>query len=166
MKPRMLLALAVLLVLLMAGSLPAAADGATVPFEGFYDVSPRTVGVDQYGCTLDEFPSVGQATHLGSSTWYSDATSCLDFTTWTGTQTGTSIFTSVDGSQLIGTFSGVAEIVFEPFPHAVFNGNYWVTEGTGRFEGYVGQGVYEGTAILGLTGEITFEGTLTKPEKP
>ncbi|MFN2165667.1 MAG: hypothetical protein ACK2U9_05360, partial [Anaerolineae bacterium] len=85
-----------------------------------------------------------------------------------GTQSGTSVFTAANGDQLIGTFSGVAAIVTTPTgPVAEFSGTYWVTEGTGRFVGYTGTGVYWGTATLALpedTGELYFDGTLTKPE--
>jgi hypothetical protein len=164
----MLLALAMLRVLLMAGSVPAAADGPTVPFNAFYAMSPRIVGVDPQGCNIQELPGVGEATHLGRSTWYSDAKACLDPITMAGTQSGTSIFTAADGSQLIGTFSGVAAIVVGPGgPLAGFSGTYWVTGGTGRFAGYGGTGVYWGTALLlAGTGELYFEGTLTKPEQP
>jgi len=167
MKSKTILALTVLLILLAASSVPAAAGGATVPFEGYYAMSPLTVGVDPQGCLLQQLPGVGEATHLGQSTWYSDATACLDPTTMAGTQFGTSIFTAANGAQLIGTFSGVAAIVLTPAgPQAQFSGTYWVTSGTGRFEGYTGTGTYWGTATMTGTGELSFEGTLTKPEKP
>ena len=167
MKPRMLRVLAVLLVLLIASSVPAAAGGPTVPFKAFYMVSPTNEGTNEQGCNIHKFPSVGDATHLGEGTWYSDAITCMDSPT-TGTQSGTSIFTADNGAQLSGTFSGVAAFEFstgEPVAH--FSGTYWVTSGTGRLAGYTGTGKYWGTARpLAGAGEIYFEGTLTKPQKP
>ncbi len=155
MKPRMLLALAMLLVLLMAGSLPAAAGGATVPFKAFYAMSPQILGVDQ-GCLIQKLPGVGEATHLGESTFYSDAKSCLG--TWT--QSGDGTWTAANGDRLFGGFVG--EFSTAPDGSAQFDGTYYIDSGDGRFAGYTGTGVYWGTATLG-SGALYFEGTLTKP---
>jgi hypothetical protein len=165
MKARSFLLSALLLVLLLAGSIPAAAGGATVPFKAMYVMQPQVVGIDENGCNIQQLPGEGQATHLGDSTWYSDAVACIDPATMAGVQYGSSIFTAADGAQLIGTFSGVAKIVFGPAgPQAEFSGTYWVTEGTERLWGYTGSGKYWGTALLAVgTGELYFEGTLTKP---
>ena len=43
-----------------------------------------------------------------------------------------------------------------------FEGTYYIDGGDGRFEGYTGTGTYKGTAMGGL-GELSFEGTLSKP---
>jgi hypothetical protein len=167
MKARVILVPALLLVLLLAGSVPAAAGGVTrVPFLAFYSMQPVVVGVDENGCNIQQLPGEGRATHLGKSAWYSDAVACLDPATMEGVQFGTSIFTDADdGAQLIGAFSGVAKIVYGPAgPQAEFSGTYRVTEGTGRLLGYTGTGRYWGTAWLAEgTGELYFEGTLTRP---
>jgi len=168
MKTRIPLALAMIMILVVAGSAPVAAGETTVPFHAFFAMQPMIVGMDPQGCLIQELPGEGQATHLGRSAWYSDALACLDPTTMSGPQYGTSIFTAANGDQLIGTFSGIATIVMTPAgPLAEFSGTYWVTEGTGRFVGYTGTGAYWGTATASLpenTGELTFDGTLTKPE--
>jgi hypothetical protein len=155
----MLLALAMLLVLLVAGSVPAAAGGATVPFKAFYLVHPTVVGVDQYGCRLQQFPGEGEATHLGESLFYADAKSCPN-----GVQTGVGTWTAANGDQLFGGLEGIGYmIMIDGVLTAVFEGTYYMDGGTGRFEGYTGSGDYWGTAIPLVSGELYFEGTLTKP---
>jgi hypothetical protein len=162
MKLKMLLALAMLLVLLTAGSIPAAADGATVPFKAFYAMSPQIVGVDQQGCFIQKLPGIGEATHLGESTFYSGAKSCPG--TWI--QSGDGTWTAANGDKLYGGFLGTFELVETPDGlRAYFEGTYYMDEGDGRFAGYTGEGAYWGTALGGV-GELYFEGTLTKPEKP
>jgi hypothetical protein len=161
MKTRILLVLALVLVLIVAGSVSVAAKGAVVPFKAFYAMQPRVVGTDPQGCNIQELPGEGRATHLGKSTFYSDAVACPA----AGTQYGTLIFTAANGDQLIGAFSGVAAIVMTPAgPLAEFSGTGYVTGGTGRFAGYTGTLDYWGTAwpVQG-TGELYFDGTLTKP---
>jgi hypothetical protein len=168
MKTRILLALVMVLILTMAGSASVAAGGAVVPFRAFYAMHPMVVGEDEQNCNIQQLPGEGQATHLGTSTWYSDARACVDSETFSGTQFGSSIFTAANGDQLIGTFSGVATIRMTPTgPQAEFSGTAWVTEGTGRFAGYTGTLAYWGTAWPTQgTGELYFDGTLTKPKKP
>ena len=167
MKARIVLALAMVLMLTMAGSASVAADGATVPFKAYYSMLPRIVGPagpDYPGCVKQELPGTGQATHLGLSTWYSEATGCPA----AGTQFGSSIFTAANGDQLIGTFEGISSMAPDG-SQVEFSGTALVTEGTGRFAGYTGTLTYWGTAALAAsprTGELHFEGTLTKPEKP
>jgi hypothetical protein len=168
MKAR--IALAVAVTLIMVSSASVAADSAVVPFRAFYAMLPQIVGVDEQGCNIQKLPGEGQATHLGKSTWYSDAKACIFPPTMTGAQYGSSIFTAANGDQLIGTFSGVGAIVMTPSgPQALFSGTAYVTEGTGRFAGYTGTLNYWGTAWLAtvpMTGELYFDGTLTKPERP
>ena len=151
MKARIVLALAVILIMVSSGSV--AAGGATVPFRASYAMLPEIVGPDGQGCIIQKLPGTGQATHLGRSTWYSDAKACET----SGTQSGTSIFTAANGDRLIGTFSGITAIRMTPAgPEAEFSGTAWVTEGTGRFAGYTGTLAYWGTASLAaspMTGE-------------
>lgn len=160
MKTRVLLVLAMVLVLIVAGSASVTAKGAVVPFKAFYVMHPVATPIGN-GCLNQQLPGEGQATHLGNSTFYSDAVACPDL----GTQSGTLIFTAANGDQLIGAFSGVAAIVPTPSgPKAEFSGTGSVIEGTGRFAGYTGALDYWGTAwpVQG-TDELYFDGTLTKP---
>ena len=159
MKTKTLIMLALILVLVLAASAPRAAlaDDAVVPFKGTYDMSPQNAGVDPNGCNIQQMPGVGQATHLGESTLYSEALACPA----TLTQSGSLLFTAADGSQLIGHFSG--KISFASYPTVTFWGDYWITEGNGRFDGYTGSGVYWGSSVMGSgKGIITFDGLLFK----
>ncbi len=152
----------------MVDDASVAAKDATVPFKASYAMLPRIVGPDpdNPGCQIQELPGTGRATYLGDSTWYSDAIGCPE----KGTQSGSSIFTAENGDQLIGTFSGVSVMGGTPAePQVEFSGTAWVTEGTGQFVGYTGTLAYSGTVALAaspMTGELTFDGMLTKPEKP
>lgn len=159
MKARFVLVLALLLVLLMAGSIPAAAGGVTVPFKAFYAMSPLITGVDPQGCFIQQLPGVGQATHLGDSTWYSDATACPG--TWI--QSGDATWTAANGDRLFGGFLGQFSLTSDGT--ALFEGAYYIEDGDGRFADYTGAGLYHGSAKAGV-GELYFDGTLTKPEKP
>src|SRR5512142_2506442 len=102
MKTKLVLTLIMILVLLVAGGVPVMADDSTVPFEAFYAMSPRIVGVDPQGCNIQQLPGVGEATHLGNSTWYSDARACPG--TWM--QFGDATWTAANGDKLYGGFSG------------------------------------------------------------
>lgn len=159
MNAKKLYLLALVVVLLVSAGAPgvASADGAVVPFKGTYDMSPQNVGVDPNGCNIQHMPGVGQATHLGESTLYSEALACPA----TLTQSGSLLFTAADGSQLSGHFSG--KISFEEFPTVKFWGAYEITDGNGRFDGYTGSGFYTGSSVLGSgKGIITFDGVLVK----
>jgi hypothetical protein len=160
MKTKTLFMLALSLALILASSAPTAAiaKGAVVPFKATYDMSPRIVGVDANGCNIQELPGVGQATHLGESTFYSDAAACPR----TLTQSGDMEFTAANGDRLFGYFSG--SIAFTQPGIADFWGTYSITSGTGRFEGVTGTGIYWGSAQLapGGKGILYFDGTLNK----
>jgi hypothetical protein len=159
MKTRILLVVA--LALVMAGILsvaPAAAGDAVVPFRATYTMHPRIVGATPDGCNIQELPGEGQATHLGLSTFYSDAVACFA----TLTQSGDMLFTAANGDELHGSFEGSLD--FYAPGYVRFWGSYSITDGTGRFEGVTGTGSYEGTAELVPDGEgiLNLEGTLTK----
>lgn len=146
---------------------------ATVPFIGHYTTYPE-VTEPVNGVFEDiPIPSVGKATHLGKSTWYSESDVNFNIPN-TGPQVcgagevyqdGSSIFTAADGSQLIGEFLGWSYYVDPTHPFAGC-GDYWINEGTGRFVGATGSGTYSYivTIIDGvLVGELDFIGTLTNP---
>lgn len=137
---------------------------ATVPFKGVYTTHPVITEIDpNTGTMTAEIPSEGTATHLGKSTWYSDSqvfNIFIEPPLWD--QTGTSIFTAADGSQLIGTFVGTTGPEGDsPFAGS---GTYVITSGTGRFEGATGSGTYWYVAAPDLsTAHLEFTGTLTNP---
>ena len=162
MKTRIFLTLAIVLALVAASgaSTVATAADAEVPFKGTYMMHPKLVGVVD-GCNIQQLPGEGEATHLGLSTWYSDAIACPA----TLTQSGDLLLTAANGDQLYGGFAG--SLAFSPdFSSVEFWGEYWIDGGTGRFEGNTGTGIYWGTAQLaaggGGEGIIDIEGTLTK----
>jgi hypothetical protein len=155
--------LAMLLVLLTAGSVPAAASDTRVPFVAFYSMHPLMVGVDDNGCNLQQLPGEGRATHLRDSTFYSDAKACPG--TWV--QSGDGVWTAANGDHLFGEFLGTFRIVMTADgPTAEFEGAYDIHAGDGQFDGYTGTGVYWGSALIGQNpgaGELYFLGTLTRP---
>lgn len=145
-KTLLMLALAMVLAAASNASTVATAAGAEVPFKATYMMHPKPVG-EINSCIIQELPGEGNATHLGLSTFYSDAIACTD----TLTQAGDMLFTAANGDQLFGGFAG--SIAFSPdFLSVDFWGYYWITGGTGRFEGVTGGGTYWGTAKLGLVG--------------
>lgn len=161
MKTKNLLILA--LILVMAGSPSvgsAAASGAEVPFKAAVHNSTVVSVVDN--CHGKGIPGLllqvtgeGYATHLGETTWYTDDMwGCFD-----GTQGGTMEFTAANGDQLFGAFVGTWTDV-PPAP-VTFQGIFWITGGTGRFEGVTGTGNYSGTSSRG-DHMLYFDGSLTK----
>lgn len=158
MKTKTLIMLALVLALVLAASAPraASADEAVVPFKASYATAFAILGVDSNGCNIQRITGVGQATHMGESTLYSDAVGCPA----TQTQTGSLLFTAADGDELWGTFAGKLRL---EFPIVYFWGNYVMTDGSGRFDENTGAGSYTGSAnLLTGTGTITFEGELYK----
>lgn len=154
MKTNSLLVLATILVVLAAGSAPmlASAGDAVVPFKASYIPEPKIVGMVN-GCLVQKLPATGQATHLGESAFYSDALACMD-----GTQTGTMEFTAANGDKLYGYFAGT----HAGYPGPVeFGGTFWITGGSGRFEGVTGTGSDWGKSGVGLH-ELYFDGRLFK----
>ncbi len=163
-KRRFIPLLTIFLVLVMASGtwMSASAKGAEVPFHGYYVTYPKIVGVDQNGCNIQEIDAVGQATHLGESTWHSDALACRS--TWK--QSGSITFTADNGDLLNMMFDGTFTVIISSTgPTAVFQGSYTITGGNGRFYEMGGSGAYWGSSSLlpGGTGEIYFDGTLEKP---
>lgn len=133
------------------------AGGATVPFKVECTTYPE---VDDSGfpILIVTIPADCIGTHLGISDWYGDT--LVDLTVYPALQTGTMEFTAANGAQLFGNIDG------EAIPNDIggfdYWGDYWITSGTGRFEGYTGSGIYYGGAGGGV-GTLTFEGTLTRP---
>jgi hypothetical protein len=161
MKTKTLLILAMILV--MAGSLSvstAAASGAEVPFKSTIHPSPQLSVVDN--CRgkgipglFGPIPGEGYATHLGKVTWYADMWACFD-----GTQFGIMEFTTANGEQLFGEFEGTWTGM-PPGP-VTFQGTFWITSGTGRFEGVTATGTYSGTSEEAVSSILFFDGRLRK----
>jgi len=109
----------------------------------------------------------GVATLIGASTWYGP--SFGDFTKVPPVQTGTAWFTAANGDQFLMTYAGIALPGPDPVFDIAFEGNFSISDGTGRFAGATGAGTYEGIASSSLAiGEITYDGTITvvKPPDP
>ncbi|MFN2165666.1 MAG: hypothetical protein ACK2U9_05355 [Anaerolineae bacterium] len=156
MKTRIPLALALILVLVVAGSAPVAAAGATVPFRAALQTYPEETGFDPAtGILTMDVPGEGRATHLGrsvfESTAYINTYSPLPYPQLTY---GTLI--AANGDRLNVDMAGTVV----PFAG---EGSWEVSAGgTGRFAGVTGAGIY----WYGFDGEewhLYFEGTLTKP---
>lgn len=141
--------------------------GPTVPFNATYQTKPKIVVPPPFIGL--EIPGKGNGLHLGKSTWYSN--SQVNVTVFPFQQTGDMTFTAADGSTLIGHFAGIGLPVADVATHKVtFEGDYWITGGTGRFTGATGSGTYSGWAELeGLApgtvgvGQVAFVGVLHNP---
>ncbi len=161
MSKRISIVLAIVLVLTLAGGawMSASARGAVVPFKGYYITHPTFAGFDPAGCFIQHITAEGDATHLGTSTWYGETHNCRD--TWK--LTGWITFTADNGDLLQMYCSGTSSI--NPNGYITYQGPYTITGGTGRFAGSGGTGTFWGKASLvpGMPGEISFDGTLEKP---
>jgi len=79
------------------------------------------------------------------------------------------VFTAANGDQFLMTFAGITGPGPDLVVDTAFQGDFTISDGTGRFAGATGEGTYEGTASTTLgTGEITYDGTITvvKPTDP
>lgn len=150
----------------IASDVSVADRDATVPFNATYVTAPKVIDPPPF--LVMEIPGKGKGLHLGKSAWFSN--SQVNFTVFPPAQTGDMVFTAANGSTLIGHYWGLVQ----PDPNnpqgVLFNGDYLITSGTGRFEGATGSGVYSGKAALPNTnpgtvgeGSVTFEGELNKP---
>lgn len=99
---------------------------------------------------------IGEASHLGPTTYVSDSE--VDF--YTSIQCGRATFTADNGDQVRIEYSG--GFTFDPADgNITFAGDWWVTGGTGRFVRATGGGSYEGTANAFVQrGEVSFLGDL------
>jgi hypothetical protein len=163
MKTKSVLALVMILVLLMAGSAPAAANDAEVPFSTMVMVQPTFAGpliIDGkvVGFRLSS-TGYGEVMHLGSTTWHADM--WVNTTTTPATLGGDMVFTAANGDTLTGSYLGTHG---EPLPginHSV--GEFVITGGTGRFANVTGGGKFEGFHPLDDSpGPVYFWGTLSK----
>jgi hypothetical protein len=168
MKPRMLLALAMILVLLVAGSAPVAAKdtaGPEVPFKAAFVTHPSVIWSSPGPTFQVDIPAKGQATHLGDNvTWYSLMGVAY------GAQWGEMTFTADNGDKVFGEFAGHG-VPNSTWTETSYSGTYEFTGGTGRFEGAGGSGIYWGTSGIAVSpnqalGVLYFEGSLIKARQP
>jgi hypothetical protein len=68
-------------------------------------------------------------------------------------------FTAANGDQIFGAFEGTWTGL--PPDPVTFQGTFWITSGTGRFEGVTGTGNYSGRSEGG-EGILYFDGSITK----
>ncbi len=155
MKTRFVLALAMILVLFVAGSVPLASADPVVPFRASFNCRIQVVGVENDFCLMHVLHCDGQGTHLGEKVKFytSDTRTCFD-----GSQHGGMTLTADNGDHLFGDFVGN----HAGFPGTVtFGGEFRITGGDGRLAGVTGEGEYWGTAE-GEAGLLYFGGKLTK----
>ena len=143
------------------GDAIAAKAPPTTPFKGRYTTYPNIVD-DTGGILIVEIPSVGNATKLGNSIWYSDSEVRAN-TNPPWAQTGTMYFEDSKGDRLIGSFVGTSYPIPPTNPFAG-SGTYTITSGTGKYTGATGTGTYEYIVSPELIGDLTFTGTLTVPK--
>ncbi len=108
MKTRILLVLAMVLVLVVAGSASVAAKGATVPFRSTLATTPVVNGGGSGYFTL-AIPGEGRSTHLGRTTWYADCTVYLPAPDPPLVQICTMTFYAANGDELYGETDGYAQ---------------------------------------------------------
>ncbi|MCB0556694.1 MAG: hypothetical protein KDD02_24325 [Phaeodactylibacter sp.] len=137
-----------------------ASRAVTLPFRAWFTTHPVMTGADENGTLTFEIPSEGISNILRQCTWYSDSQVFATILPPPWVQTGTSIFTAADGSQLIGAFGGTTGPQGNiPF---VGTGTYEITSGTGRYEGATGSGTYSYATTLDVSSaQLEFVGTLT-----
>lgn len=132
----------------------------TMPFMGWYTTYPVLTGADENGTLTFEIPGEGVSNILRQSTWYSVSEIFNTVTDPPYVQTGNSIFTAADGSQLIGAFEGTTGPKGNnPF---VGTGTYVITSGSGIYEGATGSGTYSYAVAPDFShARLEFRGTVT-----
>ena len=162
MKTKMLIMLALIVTLVLAAGASgvARAGDAVVPFKAYYSGSPVGIFDPTCGCLHQTFEFDGNATHLGLSHFSATGVSYLFSSP--PYQIGDMVFTAADGDQLFGYYLG--GFTYLPDGIVEFGGDFWITGGTGRFEGVTGEGDYWGTAstISPSWGKLYYDGTLYK----
>lgn len=132
----------------------------TLPFMAWFTTYPALIGADENGTLTFEIPGEGVSNVLRQCTWYSLSQIFNTLEAPPYVQTGNSIFTATDGSQLIGTFEGTTG----PKGNSPFAGvgAYVITSGTGAYEGATGSGTYTYAVAPDFShARLEFKGTLT-----
>ncbi len=159
---RILSVLVLALVLAGGATSAASAEGAVVPFKAYYPVHAEVVFNSACMCMIQTFTPGGNgyALHMGLSLFYGNAT--------TGvmppmTQIGTGRLVAANGDSIYVKYEGNG-VVLPDGQHVISDGQFVVTGGTGRFEGFGGEGKYH--VYVHLAGDVPndlwFEGVLNK----
>ena len=77
-----------------------------------------------------------------------DVVETTDYVTGSGTHRGYRISTVPGGDKLNSAYEGTTRVVARPgaFPDITFEGKWWFTGGSGKFQGITGGGTYKGQA--------------------
>lgn len=138
------------------GSAVSASHG--VPIQGTFDTSAEFLGPGPcQTCITLRVLGTGQISHMGQA--MNDGIVTIDFAT--GSQSGEATLTAADGSTLVLRFLGIFTPA-GPNGEGVFSGTWLAISGTGRFTGEGASGNFSGDTN-GVTGTLTFDGTLTNP---
>src|SRR5262245_2963752 len=104
----------------------------------------------------------GVATHLGVVVWVSEEHATPNKDGTLGVE-GEFVLTGANGDQVIGRYCTTGKII--AFPMARFEGEFWITGGTGRFANAAGSGTIIGDGSLVDPYEIvgSLSGTISQP---
>jgi len=135
---------------------PSNSSHVMVPFRGEYDETfVQTSFVFPFNNI--ELDGVGNATHLGNSTFGGP----VQINVTNGAETGTLVLTAADGATFSTAIVGVALVDGNDIS---FSGEWMVTGGTSRFHNATGSGIFYGSGTLEpAVGRIIFEGEISKP---
>lgn len=132
--------------------------GVTVPFNLSFQTKGKMIRLPD-GVLALEIDGRGSGAYLGNTAWHSFSHVNTDPTP--NVQIGDMEFVSASGDKLFGTFFGTANTVDGS---VVFEGNYQITHGTGKFFSATGSGTYIGTAAFitanDFKGNLHFSGKL------
>jgi hypothetical protein len=143
-----------LLTLLLAPALMLTTDsswaGELVPFGGKVEGAAVNMAPDPGGVVLT-LQASGRATHLGQCF----REEVILFNPFTGTLTGTVVFTAANGDELFATVAGGFT------SPTTATGTYSFTGGTGRFSDSSGSAAFEVTTPDGINFVAEFDGRLS-----
>ena len=108
-----------------------------------------------------EMRGKGESDCLGASEWHSN--SRIDMTTKdTWKQTGTMIFKTINGDEVLGYYMGTA---YKDLKHQLVGyGKFVLTRGEGKYRHISGEGTYEYVFSEDMIGQIVFDGLLDCPK--
>ena len=141
-------------------SVPSASGGSEVPFEASF--TTEFSAAINFPIANISVNGEGQARYLGRA---EASTTNQQANLITGSVTATYTLKAPNGDTVV--FEMVAESVFTTPTHVVFEGDYTIVGGTGRFSGASGSGSLEGNATFtspaGGVGEFAVSGTISAP---
>ena len=141
-------------------SVRSASGGNQVPFEASF--TTEFSAAISFPIAHISVNGEGQARHLGMA---EASTTNQEANLITGHLTATYTLKGANGDTVV--FQMVAESVFLTPTHVIFEGDYTIVSGTGRFSGASGSGALEGNATFtspaGGVGEFSVSGTISAP---